>query len=97
MSCRENVGFPNECPKCGKPTNGKPICLACSKLPEDGKRHRIRKGGKDYYLFVSARSIMFSGPGESSVAEQEFFQLINLVCRLSSKMRSNGVGWKHVC
>jgi hypothetical protein len=41
-------------------------------IPEvNGKRFRIRHKEKDYYLFVSDKSIMFHGPGESTVQFQE--------------------------
>jgi hypothetical protein len=39
---------------------------------------------------------MFHGPGESTVQFQEEFAMLNLVCRLVSKARKNGMPWGEI-
>jgi len=65
----------------------------------DGERC-IRKiipwNGDSFYLTVTDKSIMFFGPCENTIQHQEKFSHINLICRLASKLRANGVPWKTV-
>ncbi len=63
---------------------------------QEGKRHMIRRDGKNYYLYISDTDIMFSGPGESSVQHQDKFSQINLICRMVSLARNQGVSWEKI-
>jgi len=60
------------------------------------KRIVIRRDGKNYYLIVSYTDIMFSGPAEGGIQEQEMYSMANLVCRLVSLARRRGENWDKI-
>lgn len=64
--------------------------------PTKGKRHRIPHNGNDYYLFVSDKSVMFFGPGESDLTYQQDFKIVNFFCRFASKARVEGMRWADI-
>ena len=89
--------YKNECPQCGKPRqSGKALCVDCAKLPVACKRHIINVDGRKYKLFISDRSLMLFGPGESRPEDAAFYESNNALCRCASKMLSNGLGWAMV-
>jgi hypothetical protein len=62
----------------------------------DGTRIRMYRDGKHYYIWVSDEGVMFSGPGEGDVGQQELYTMVNAICRVSSKMLECGFSWEDI-
>ena len=61
-----------------------------------GTRHLIKRGGNNFYFFISDTDIMFSAAGEGDIRNQDEYSSVNAICRLISVARSSGIEWPRI-